>query len=200
MTQVLKLPTRELRVRASEPISEEEFLQICRDHPDLQIEREPDGTILFMPPTAWISGNSESEFVTDLKLYARQNGGKAPSTSTGYTLPDGSVRSADGSYISKEKSDAIPRKEWRKFPRVVSDFVVEVRSPSDTLKSLQDKMVRVWLKNGVRLAWLIDLQHETVTIYRPHREPEVLNGFDRVLSGEEVLPGFEFEGRWLKFV
>ena len=166
----------------------------------MQIEREPDGTLLFMPPTAWISGNSESEFVADLKMYARKHGGKAPSTSTGYTLPDGSIRSAGGSYVSAEKSVAIPQKQWSKFPQVVPDFVVEVRSPSDTLKSLQNKMTDVWLENGVRLGWLVDLKHKTVTNYRPGREPEVLRGFDRVLSGEEILPGFEFEGRWLQFV
>ena len=84
-----------------------------------------------------------------------------------------------------------------KFLTVVPDFVIEVRSKTDSLKRLQDKMLE-WIENGVRLAWLIDPKTATTYIYRENGGVEVLEGFDRTLTGEDVMEGFEFELKWMK--
>lgn len=73
-------------------------------------------------------------------------------------------------------------------PEQQEDFVVEWRSPSDALKTLQDKM-QEYIDNGAKLAWLIDPKREVVEIYRPNQEVEVLESPNSV-SGEDVLPGF----------
>ncbi len=114
------------------------------------------------------------------------------SPSAGFKLPDGSIRSADGAWISEERLQALTREERSRFAAVVPDFVVELRSSSDRIGTLKRKMTDVWIKNGVRLAWLIDPRTEKTFIYRADGSKEELQGFDHVLSGESVCPGLLF--------
>ena len=175
-------------------MSEEEFFEFCIANPDFRIERERDGKIIVMSPAGLISSFQEGEVFTELNLWNRKHKlGKCFNATGGYTLPDTSVKAPDAAWISKEKWKNLPAFERSRFAHVVPDFVAEVRSQTDTLKKLKEKMTGTWLANGVRLAWLIDPIKQKSYIYRQNGTAEVVEGFDKKLSGEDVLPGFEFD-------
>ena len=114
------------------------------------------------------------------------------SPSTGFDLPDGSTRSPDIAWIGPEKLHELSAEALEnEFFSLVPDFVAELRSKSDALPRLQAKMTEAWIANGVRLAWLIDPYEEKAWIYRQDGSVEVVEGFDKKLSGEDLLPGFE---------
>jgi len=75
-----------------------------------------------------------------------------------------------------------------KYGEVPPRLAVEVMSPSDRIGRVMDK-VSDYLRNGVALVWLVDPEVRNVTVYRPERTPEVVNG-DQDLLTEDVLPGF----------
>lgn len=102
--------------------------------------------------------------------------------------PNGATRSPDASWVSRERWQALTPEQKGTFANICPDFVVELRSSSDTLKSVQDKM-REYIDNGALLGWLIDPQHRRVEISRPGKDVEVLEN-PAELSGETVLPGF----------
>lgn len=165
---------------------------ICRENPELRIELDKNGNLLVMPPVSLGSGNHEIETGADLVIWNRQSElGMVFSSQTMFSLPDGAKRMADAAWISYEKLKHLPRHEWNTFARIVPDFVMEVRSPSDDLEELKAKMKNVWAANGVRLAWLLDPETATAWIYKTDGSEERVSGFDKKLSGEDVLPGFE---------
>lgn len=178
-------------------VSFADFQAFVHDNPEVNAELTPDGTLIIMPPASLDSSDSESEFITDTKLYARRKGGKAPSSAVGYRLPDGSVRCPDASYVSPDKLSKLPKGESKRLARVVPDFVVEVKSPSDDLAELEDKMRHVWIANGVRLAWLVDVDADKLWVYRADHSVELVSPLDREITGEDVLPGFTFDLRLL---
>ena len=180
-----------MEISLSGPLSQEEFEQFCRNNPDLQAEREPNGKIWIMPPVNLDSGYHEGEVFAELRNFSKKDGrGRAFSPSTGFFLPDGSTRSADASWVSWEKLNQLTPQQRKTFPPLVPDFIIEVRSQSDSLPQLQRKMKDVWMANGVQLAWLIDPKEEKTYIYRADGSEEVIVGFDQQLNGEAVLPGF----------
>ncbi len=175
-------------------MSDKEFEQFCQDNPYLQIEVDPFGNIVAEPPVSYGSGGHESEVGIDLGIWNRHTKlGKTFSSSTMFTLPDGSKRMPDAAWVSMEKHQKLTPRQRKTFARVVPDFVVEVRSPSDDPEVLKRKMTDVWIANGVRLAWLIDGEQEKSWIFRADGSSEGIEGFDQKLSGEDVLPGFEFD-------
>lgn len=174
-------------------ISESDFEEICRQNPDLRIELDKNGNLLVMPPVSLGSGNFEIETGADLVMWNRlAKLGMVFSSQTMFSLPDGAKRMADAAWISHEKLKALPQTEWDTYARIVPDFIIEVRSPSDELAAQQNKIKDVWLANGVRLAWLFDPAEATAYIYRADGRVEIVSGFDKMLSGEDVLPGFVF--------
>lgn len=176
------------------PMTDEEFEEFCYQNPNLQIEQDKHGNIIIMSPVSYDSGHHESEVLTDLGLWNRKTKlGKTFSSSTMFILPDGEKRMPDAAWITLEKHRNLANWERKKFARIVPDFIVEIRSPSDSLRALKSKIKDVWCANGVRLAWLIDPESETTFVFRPGSEPVEIKGFDKVLSGEDVLPGFEFD-------
>jgi Uma2 family endonuclease len=114
--------------------------------------------------------------------------GKAFDSSTGFILPNGATRSPDPSWVSQERWDTLTPEQKGTFANVCPDFVVELRSGSDRVESLQAKMIE-YMDNGARLGWLLDPQQRRVEIYRLGLNIEVLENPDS-LPGEEVLPGF----------
>lgn len=178
-------------------MTDEEFFQFCMDNKDARIERDKNRNVIITPPVNFDSGEHESGVITDVKVWCRKNAGKAFSSSTGFTLPNGAVRSPDASWISPERLAKMPASEKSKFAAIVPDFIVEVRSKSDRLNLLKDKMLE-WIENGVRLAWLIDPKAEMTYIYRENGSIEILESFDRVLTGEDVMEGFKFDLTMLK--
>lgn len=180
--------------KLSQRLSDEQFYQFCADNPDLRIEQDKNGNLIIMAPVDYEGGLSEDEAHGQLYIWRTQFGkGKSFSPSTGFKLPDNSIRSADGAWASDEKVNALPEEDRKKFPRLVPDFVIEIRSSSDRLYKLKKKMAETWIKNGVRLAWLIDPKMRKAYIYRQDGTVEELKGFDRKLSGEDVCPGFELD-------
>lgn len=191
----------EWEVRHFQPqrMTDEEFYAFCRENPELKIEQDKYGNVIVMPPVSPESGNHESEIGIDLGLWNRRSKlGRTFSSSTMFTLPDGSKRMPDASWISHEKYDRLSEQERQTFAKIVPDFVIEVRSPSDSLTELKEKMTDAWIANGVRLAWLLDSESESAWVYRADGSTETIIGFDKKLSGEDVLPGFEFDLGTLK--
>ena len=129
-----------------------------------------------------------------MPYYSREDGkGRAFSPSTGFTLPDGSTRSPDASWVSNDQLARLSPPERKSFAPVVPEFVVEVRSDSDDLIRLRRKMSETWIGNGVQLAWLIDPIEQKAYTYRSDGSVEVIPDFEHILSGEGILPGFEFD-------
>jgi Uma2 family endonuclease len=99
------------------------------------------------------------------------------------------VRSPDASWVSNERWETLTEiQQKEEFSPLSPDFVVELRSSSDSLKKLQEKM-QEYIDNGVRLGWLIDTTKKQVEIYRLGKDVEILES-PNTLLGEEVLPGF----------
>ncbi|UOQ77122.1 Uma2 family endonuclease [Hymenobacter sp. 5516J-16] len=173
-------------------MTDDEFFDFCQQHPDLRIERTANHEILLMSPTGSRSGKRNFRLNFQLGKWWEQHQqlGEAFDSNTGFTLPDGSVLSPDASWVSAAKWNALTLEQQDKFAPVCPEFVVELKSSSDSTKTLQAKMLD-WLRNGAQLAWLIVPETETAYLYRPGQpEPEVVQGFEKELSGEAVLPGF----------
>ena len=142
-----------------------------------------------MPPTGSETSKRNIDLSYQLRAWSRQNNlGVAFDSSGGFTLPNGADRSPDASWVKKERWDALTAEQKDSFAPLCPDFVVELRSKTDSLKKLQDKM-QEYIDNGARLGWLIDRQNRRVEIYRPGQDVEILQN-PTTLSGEDVLPGF----------
>ncbi len=180
-------------IRLQSPLSRETFVALAEHYPDLRMERETNGTTTIMSPVKRGSSKRESALIALLYMWNEVYGnGEVHSSSGGFDLPSGATKSTDAAWISPERLAALPDADEESFVKIVPDFVAEVRSGTDRLKKLQSKMTDSWLANGVRLAWLIDPYQEKVYIYRIGQAVEIVEGFaDRMLSGEEVMPGFE---------
>lgn len=181
-------------IRIDKPLSQHTFVELTEQFPEYQMEREKNGIVIIMSPGKKGSGQREFELQLELGLWFRQyNQGQAYGSNTGFTLPDGSTKCPDAAWISPARlaEYSSSEKDEDDFVHVVPDFVVELRSSTDRLTNLKKKMVDTWLKNGVRLAWLIDPYDEKVYIYRPDQDVEVASQFDKlILSADDVLPGF----------
>ena len=191
----IEIPSdRSVQLRFDDKLSPAEFADFCARHPELLVEREPDGQLSVMSPVHLLSGEHELDLGFYVKLFVKHRKlGKVYSPSTGFTLPDESVRSADVAFVSTEQLATLTSADKHSFARIVPEFVIEVRSDSDKIGRLQTKMRDVWIANGVRLAWLIDPKNQVTYIHRADGSEQVVAGFDQVLSGEDVLPGFELD-------
>jgi Uma2 family endonuclease len=166
-----------------------EFWQICCDNPESVLELNKDGELLIMSPVGGESGNYESNLITDLGIWNRQSKlGITFSSSTGFILPNGAIRSPDAAWVELSRWEALTVEQRQKFLPLTPDFVIELRSKTDSLSKLQQKMLE-YRDNGVRLGWLINPHENQVEIYRTQRDVEVLES-PTILSGEDVLPGF----------
>ncbi len=169
-------------------LTSEEFYQLCQVNPELPLELSRNGELIIMSPVGGETGNKEADLNFQISLWNHQTQlGLVFSSSTVFDLPNGGNRSPDVAWISKERWDTLTPIQKQKFPPICPDFVIELRSPSDRLKPLQDKMIE-YLDAGLRLGWLINPQDHTVEIYRPQQTKEILP-FPVSLSGEKVLPG-----------
>ncbi|MUG97885.1 Uma2 family endonuclease [Scytonema sp. UIC 10036] len=178
-------PTLELQIN----LTDEQFFQLCQNNRDLRFERTANGELIIMPPTGGETSDRNADLTYQLRGWNRQsNLGKSFDSSGGFKLPNGADRSPDASWIKIERWAALTVEEREKFLPLCPDFVVELRSPSDSLEKLQAKM-QEYIDNGARLGWLIDPKRKVVEIYRPNQKVEVRPS-PTTLSGEDVLPGF----------
>ncbi|MEH2402149.1 Uma2 family endonuclease [Nostoc sp.] len=170
-------------------LTDDQFFQMCQQNRDYRFERTASGELLIMPPTGSDTGNRNFDMVVELGIWNKQTKlGKGFDSSTGFTLPNGAERSPDASWVKIERWNALTPEQQEKFAPICPDFVVELRSRTDFLQELQDKM-QEYIENGAQLGWLIDRKNKRVEIYRPGKDVEILDN-PISLSGENVLPEF----------
>jgi Uma2 family endonuclease len=171
-------------------LSDEQFENVCRKHPDLQFELSAKGELIIMPPTLPDTGWRNTRLNTRTDIWSLEtNTGIVFDSSTIFTFRNGAKRSPDVAWITLEKWNSFTDAEKKKVSKITPDFVIELRSPTDSIKTLQAKM-REYIENGVKLGWLIDTDNKRVHIYRANGEVEVLQN-PNIVSGEDVLVGFE---------
>jgi Uma2 family endonuclease len=170
-------------------LTDEQFYQLCQNKRELKFERTPKGELIIMSPLGGESGNREADLIIDLGNWNRRTGlGFTFSSSTGFKLPNGGDRSPDCAWIQRSRWENLTPAQRRKFPPIAPDFVIELRSATDDLQTLQLKM-QEYINAGVKLGWLINPQQQQVEIYRSTTEVEIRN-LPTQLSGENILPGF----------
>ncbi|MCT7975744.1 Uma2 family endonuclease [Laspinema olomoucense] len=170
-------------------LSDDQFYQLCQINENWRLEETAQGELIIMPPVGGISGNRESDFNADVVIWNRQTQlGKVFSSSTIFILPQGGKRCPDVAWVENARWEALTQEQQEKFVPLCPDFVIELRSRTDPLKQLQDKM-QEYLNSGLKLGWLINPQTQQVEIYHPTQPVETVPLPTR-LSGENVLPGF----------
>ena len=178
------------RFRPETPMSDEDLMRFCAANDIMRVEREVDGEILVMSPAGNRTGRRNAAIVSALDTWAQMDGrGYVFDSSTGFTLPDGSMRSPDAAWVEATRWNALTKVEQNRFSPICPDFLIELRSQTDDLAQLEAKMVR-WLSNGAKLAWLIDPERQVVAVYRPDHHPELLNQ-PTILEGSGVVAGFK---------
>jgi Uma2 family endonuclease len=171
------------------PLSDEQFFQLCANNKDYRFERNAKGDLIIMPPTGGETGNKNARLTAQLVNWTDEDGtGIVFDSSTCFKLPNGADRSPDASWIPLEKWNTLTTEQKQKFSPICPDFVIELRSKTDSLQSLQKKM-QEYINNGTRLAWLIEPLTKKVEIYRTGQQVEVLD-YPMTLSGEDVLLNF----------
>jgi Uma2 family endonuclease len=166
-----------------------QFEKLAQINKELRLERTAAGELIVNPPTGWETGKQNFSLIGQLHRWCMENelAGEAFESSTGFILPNGANRSPDVSWVSSARWNALTHEQKGTFPQICPDFVVELRSASDNLLPLQDKMCE-YLANGAVLGWLIDPKNRRVEIYRVNQAVEVLEN-SLELSGENILPG-----------
>jgi Uma2 family endonuclease len=178
-----------LHTRPIFEMSDELFYDFCQTNREWRIERIAEGEILVMPPTGWETGTFNARINASLTTWALEDGtGVASDSSTGFDLPNGATRSPDAAWVKRSRLAALTPEQKKRFLPLCPDFVIELRSPSDHLQTLQDKM-QEYIDNGTQLGWLIDTPNRRVSIYRPGVAVECLEN-PATISGDPQLPGF----------
>lgn len=171
-------------------LTDDKLHALCMANRDKAIERNAQRQILIMSPTGKLSSSYHANVLIDLGIWNRKSQlGVIFDSSGGFLLPNGAMRSPDAAWIRKERWEALTDAQKEKFPPLCPDFIIELRSSTDSLTALQQKMAE-WMENGCQLAWLIDPEFHKAYIYRPAQQPEIISGFNATLCGENVLPGF----------
>ncbi|NJO78294.1 MAG: Uma2 family endonuclease [Cyanobacteria bacterium RM1_2_2] len=171
-------------------MTEQQFYEFCLANRDLRIERTAAGDVIIVPPAFSDTGNRSFNLAVQLGSWAEQDStGIGFDSSTGFTLPNGATRSPDAAWIRQERWNTLTEAEKASFAPICPDFVVELRSASDSLSGLQAKM-QEYIENGAALGWLIARKNRTVYVYRPNQTPTILHQPETV-SGESELPGFQ---------
>ena len=174
----------------------EDFDQLVRDNPELRMELTATGELILMSPTGARTGLRNLEIDRQFGNWAKEDGsGLAFDSSTLFVLPNGARRSPDLSWVKRERWEALTEEEQDGFAPLCPDFVIELRSRSDNLPPLEDKMLE-YIANGAQMAWLIDPLRKLVYIYRPNRTTEILEDPETV-SGDPELPEFNLDVREL---
>jgi Uma2 family endonuclease len=170
-------------------VTPEQFEQLCRDYSELRLELTSTGELIAMPGTGFETGRRNADLTSQLATWSRIDGsGICCDSSTIFALPNGARRSPDASWVKREKLDHLSAHQRERFGPFCPDFVVELRSSSDRLADVRDKMLE-YMENGASLGWLIDPYKRRVYIYQPDREVLILENPETV-SGEPLLPGF----------
>jgi Uma2 family endonuclease len=180
-----------LTIRLPVKLSDHALIEFSRSIRPYQVERNANGELEIMSPNGVKSGSREAYAMRILGNWADEHGGAVISSQGGFTLADGSVRMADASWITDERWKVLNEQEHDGFASMSPNFLIEIRSQTDSRPKLQAKM-EMWIANGAQLAWMIDPYAATLTIYRPDTAPETLERPDWV-EATTVVPGFRLE-------
>ena len=187
--EMLTLP---IRIVPASPLSDDELIAFSRATEPYRIEQNAEGEIVVMTPVGGEGGILEGYIVRELGNWTEKSGhGVFFGPNTGFRLPDNSVLSPDGAWVPIEQWNSLSRSERQRFLPFCPAFLIELRSPSDPVVELEEKMVR-WMSNGAKLAWLIDPIRKLAIVYRPGQQPETLHK-PEVLEGEDSVAGFRLE-------
>jgi Uma2 family endonuclease len=186
------MTTYTLNLKPALELTDEQFWQICVANQDLRFEQSAAGELVIMPPTGGETSRSNSDLNYQLVDWIKTLGhGVSFDSSGGFQLPNGAKRSPDAAWVSQERWDELSSEEKEGFVPLCPDFVVEILSPSDSLKATQAKM-QEYMENGTQLGLLINRKLKQVGVYRPDQAVEVLNN-PQTVSGELVLLGFNLK-------
>ncbi|MBF2083371.1 Uma2 family endonuclease [Thermoleptolyngbya sp. C42_A2020_037] len=175
------------------PLSEEQFFEFCQVNRDLRIEQNADGDLVIMSPVGSGTGNREAKIIQQLANWSDEDGtGLVFSSSAGFKLSTGAKRSPDAAWIRLDRWNALTPEQQERFAPICPDVVIELRSPNDSLETLQAKMREYQQEAGFQLGWLLDRGDRRAYIYRPSELVQVLDSPDS-LSGDPVLPGFRLD-------
>jgi Uma2 family endonuclease len=173
-------------------LTDDQFFQLCSDNRHLRIEMTATGELIIMSPTNPETGRKNAKITARLVYWAERDGtGEVFDSSSEFTLPNGAKRSPDASWILKSRWNGLTDAEKSKFPVICPDFVIELRSPSDVISELREKMEE-YIENGARLGWLLDPMDNRASIYSSGQPPRHIHD-PGILTGDPVLPGFEFD-------
>ena len=175
-------------------LSDDEFYDFCTQNNSLKFERDAKGNIYIMLNKGGITGNLNFELSIEFGVWNRQAKlGKGFDSSTTFRLPSSAACSADIAWVNNESWNKLDLVQQTKFPPVCPDFVLKLMSNTNNLKDAQRKMQEEWMANGCKLAWLINPKTQKTYIFRENQEIEIVNGFDKKLTGEGILIGFELD-------
>ncbi|MBD0277192.1 MAG: Uma2 family endonuclease [Flavisolibacter sp.] len=188
-----------LKFPPSTQFTDDELFEFCVTNKELRIERDKNGKLIIMPPTGGMTSNRNFKVNGLFAQWAAHNEhlGYGFDSSGGFRLPNRAMRAPDAAWVKKERWEQLSPEEQKKFPPLTPDFIIEIRSESDSLKELQDKM-QEWIENGCRLAWLIDPLEQKAYVYTPEDATKIIESFNEKLNGGDVLPGFELDLSVLK--
>jgi Uma2 family endonuclease len=182
-------PAIRLKMLPAIPMTQEQLFDFCQQNRDMRIERTAQGDLIIMSLEGGESGARSISIGGQLFVWARRDGtGMCFASSTGFLLPNGANRSPDASWVLRTRLAALSPEQMENFPPLCPDFVVELLSPTDSLRQTEEKM-KEYVANGARLGWLINPRKKQVLIYRPKEPTQILEN-PTTLTGDPVLPGF----------
>jgi Uma2 family endonuclease len=191
------VPPLLVHLRPVMEMNDEQFFRFCQLNRDLRIERTSEGDLLIMPPTGGRTGRRNSLLLRAFLNWEKQGGtGVAFDSSTGFALPNGAKRSPDVSWVERSRLAGLTEEEKEGFLPLCPDVVVELRSVSDPLNNLKEKM-REYMENGARLGLLVDPRERKLYAYRDDSTIDVYENLES-LSCDPVIPGFvlDLQGIW----
>ena len=189
LTQADEYIPRELIALTHQVVTPEQFEQLCIEYDELRLELTSTGELIVMPGTGSETGARNAILTIQLGVWAIKDGtGISFDSSSMFALPNGAIRSPDGSWVKRERWDSLTALQKAGFAPICPDFVAELRSPTDRLIKLHAKMEE-YMENGASLGWLIDPLKRQVYVYQPHQEVVLLENPETV-SGDPLLPGF----------
>ena len=178
-----------LTLRPGGPVSDELLMRLSEQNKPYKLERNKEGEII-VTPVNYRGGKQEGYVAAALLFWAEEDGrGSALPANVGFKLPDGSCLAPDAAWVTRERESTLTPEQMDSFPPICPDFVVEVRSKTDSRRAVETKM-QLWLDNGAQLAWLVDPIDANVTIYRPNQSPETLD-HPEIVRGDGPIAGFE---------
>jgi Uma2 family endonuclease len=183
-----------LKLKPAINLTDDQLFELCQLNRDWRIEYTAQGELIVMPPTGGESSNRNAELTYQVQAWTRRDqAGVAFDSSGGFKLPNGATRSPDAAWVRRSRLAGLTREQKQKFLPLCPDFVIELRSPTDNLQAVLDKM-QEYLDNGAQLGWLLDPLTRRVHVYLPQRPPEILDA-PNTLSADPLLPGFVLDLR-----